>query len=93
MRTLAHYLDDAKRKAKLSSDTELATLMGVSRQHISRIRAGDYMGEEKCFVLAEILGLYPLEIISLNWAIRAKDKKIKSFWLEVHAAERRKLKG
>lgn len=84
MESLASYLDEIKKRKELDTDTQLATLLKVSRQHISRIRAGDYMGEEKCFEIAELLNIEPLEIISLNWAIRAKNKNIKKYWLKIH---------
>ena len=84
MESLAGYLDEIKKRKELETDTQLAALLKVSRQHVSRIRAGDYMGEEKCFEIADLLGIEPLEIISLNWAIRAKNKKISKYWMKIH---------
>ncbi len=84
MKLLASYLDELKEIKKLNTDTEIAEFMRVSRQHISRIRAGDYMSEEKCFLLAQYLDRDPLELISVNRALRAKNQEIREFWTDVH---------
>lgn len=85
MISLSHYLDELKQVKDLKNDAELARFLNVSRTHISQIRSGAYMGESKCFVLATMLGREPLELLSLNRAIRnVKDKSLQNYWLMVH---------
>lgn len=78
------YLDELKQNKALKSDAELAALLSVSRAHISQLRSGLYMGELKCFELALMLKREPLELLSLNRAIRNKDRRLQDYWLEVH---------
>lgn len=84
MNELSKYLDELKKLRSLKNDSELATFLKVSRAHVSQIRAGSFMGELKCFELAEHLGREPLELLSLNRAIRNTDRKLHEYWLQVH---------
>lgn len=86
MNSLSQYLDELKRIKDLKSDAELARFLDVSRAHISQVRSGAYMGESKCFELANMLGREPLELLSLNRAIRnTKDNRLQDYWLKVHS--------
>ncbi len=84
MLSLSKYLDELKQTKQLKNDAELAELLSVSRAHISQLRAGLYMGELKCFELAQLLKREPLELLSLNRAIRNKDRRLQEYWLNVH---------
>lgn len=85
MNSLSQYLDELKKNKNLKSDAELARLLDVSRAHISQVRSGAYMGESKCFELANMLGREPLELLSLNRAIRnTKDNRLQDYWLKIH---------
>ena len=82
--SLSMYLDELKQTKTLKNDAELALMLGVSRAHISQLRSGSYMGELKCYELATMLKREPLELLSLNRAIRNKDRRLQDYWLEVH---------
>lgn len=82
--SLSIYLDELKQAKSLKNDSEVAQVLGVSRAHISQLRAGLYMGELKCFELALLLKREPLELLSLNRAIRNKDRRLQVYWLEIH---------
>lgn len=84
MESLSPYLDELKKIKGLEKDSELARLLKVSRAHISQIRSGMYMGEAKCFELAELLEREPLELLSLNRAIRNKERRVRDYWLSVY---------
>lgn len=87
MKTLSPYLDELKRTKGISTDADLARLLKVSRAHVSQIRGGAHMGEGKCFELAIGLGREPLELLSLNRAIRSEDSKLRNYWLAIHDRE------
>jgi transcriptional regulator with XRE-family HTH domain len=82
--SLSQYLDELKKIKGLEKDSDLARFLKVSRAHISQIRGGIYMGEVKCFEVAKLLNREPLELLSLNRAIRNKDRKVQEYWLTVH---------
>lgn len=85
MISLSQYLDELKKVRDLKNDSELASYLDVSRAYISQIRAGAYMGESKCFELANTLGKEPLELLSLNRAIRnVKDSRLHNYWLAIY---------
>lgn len=89
MHSLSQYLDRIKSLKKLDKDSDLARFLKVSRAHISQLRSGAYMGELKCFELAKILNIEPLEVLSLNRAIRNTNMELSNYWLGVHL----KVKG
>lgn len=84
MESLAPYLDELKKLKKLESDAAIARWLGTSKQHVNRIRNGESMGDKKCFLLAKTIHISPLELLSLNFAMRADNKEMEEFWLEVH---------
>lgn len=85
MISLSQYLDELKQVRSLKNDAELAAHLDVSRAYISQIRSGAYLGESKCYELAGLLGREPLELLSLNRAIRnVRDGKLQGYWLSIH---------
>lgn len=85
MISLSQYLDELKQIRSLKNDAELAGALDVSRAYISQIRSGAYLGESKCYELANLLGREPLELLSLNRAIRnVRDGKLQGYWLSIH---------
>lgn len=63
MRSIVDWLDNAKRIT--GSDYATAKQIGVTRQSISKMRAGGHIPSNKiCERLAEIIGVNPLEIIA-----------------------------
>lgn len=91
MKSLAPYLDELKKLKRLKTDVEVSAVLGVTKQHVSQIRSGKDMGEEKCFQLAKLLGREPLELLSLNRALRMDSRPVRDYWLKLHA-ECRKAK-
>ena len=89
MLSLSEYLNELKEINELKNDSEIARYIGVSRAHISQLRGGLYMGELKCYELALMLGREPLELLSLNRALRSKDRRLQEYWLSVHRQEQR----
>lgn len=85
MISLSQYLDELKQIRSLKNDAELAAHLDVSRAYVSQIRNGAYLGESKCYELANLLGREPLELLSLNRAIRnVRDGKLQGYWLSIH---------
>lgn len=84
MISLSSYLDELKRNKDLNSDSDIARFLHVSRAHISQIRAGGHMGELKCYELALQLKREPLELLSMNRAIRTKDARLREYWIGIH---------
>lgn len=85
MESLARYLDELKELKGLERDSDVARALNVSRAHISQIRSGSHMGEVKCFELAIALRREPLELLSLNQALRSKESKVQAYWRKIHA--------
>lgn len=84
MLSLSEYLNELKTIKELKNDADVARLLGVSSAHISQLRSGEHMGELKCYELALMLKREPLELLSLNRALRSKDRRLQEYWLEVH---------
>lgn len=84
MLTLSKYLDELKVLKGLKNDSQLAEHLHMSRAHVSQLRGGLHMGEVKCFEIAKLLNREPLELLSLNRAIRNQDKRLSNYWLEIH---------
>lgn len=83
MKTISEYLDEAKEKHSIKSDSELARQLGGSRQsvsdwRVSRSKPDDYA----CIRLAELLGINPLEIIAAANAEREADPERAKWWLD-----------
>ena len=89
MSYIGTYLDQLIEKRNLKSDSELAGYLGISRQHISRIRIAGNLSEEKCFRLAQELDIDPLELFSYIRAQRASSPEIKLVWMELHRKTKR----
>lgn len=85
MISLSSYLDELKKIKSLKNDAELAAHLDVSRAYISQVRSGAYLGESTCFEIANMIGREPLELLSLNRAIRnVKDKRLQNYWQLIH---------
>ena len=93
MESISQYLDELKRVKSITTDAEVARLLNISRAHVSQIRGGAHMGELKAFELALILQIEPLELLSLNRAIRNSNAKLRKYWLRVHDAQRKGVQG
>lgn len=81
------YMDQLKAACGLSSDYALAAALGVSRQAISKYRAGrDTFGNRPAFRCAELLGIDPAEVIAAVELDRARSEKERAFWLRAAGA-------
>nr|WP_314898800.1 hypothetical protein [uncultured Deefgea sp.] len=83
MKTIAEYLDEAKEKHKIKSDSELGRTLGASKQsvsdwRVSRSKPDDYA----CIRLAELVGVNPLEIIAASHIEREADPERAKWWAD-----------
>lgn len=84
MTYLNTYLDQLMARKKFKSDSELARFLQVSRQHMSRVRKGGLLSEEKCLIVARELDIDPLEMFAYVSALKAKSDESKNIWMELH---------
>lgn len=75
------YLDMLKAREGLSSDNQLAALLGITRQAVSNYRTGKSIPDDyTCARLAQKLGIDELEVIAAANAARARTDEERSFW-------------
>ncbi|MBS1156615.1 MAG: hypothetical protein H6R07_2539 [Proteobacteria bacterium] len=81
MKTFLEYVDEAQKKAGLESDAAFAKHLGAGRNLVSQWKNGGSTPDDYyCIVMAEILGIDPLEIIAAANHARAKDDEKKTWW-------------
>lgn len=77
------FLDEAKKKLGIRTDTELSEILGTSRARIGHYRTGIRKPDEyTCFQIAEILNLEPSAVISAVRAEGEADPERKRFWAQ-----------
>lgn len=76
MKTIVDYLDEAKEKT--GSDYKTAQVLDVTRQYVSKMRAGKGVSNEAAVKLAGILSIDPMEIIAAAEANKHPEKA--DFW-------------
>lgn len=84
MKSLAIYFDELKDCENLKNDSEVAKLLKVTRSYISQVRSGNYMSDEMCFRLSILVNREPIELLSLNRAIREENKEVSKYWMKIH---------
>lgn len=83
MKTIGVYLDEAKEKHGIKSDSELGRQLGASKQAVSGWRNSPSKPDDyACIRLAELLGINPLEIIAAANAEREADPERAKWWLD-----------
>lgn len=83
MKTIGEYLDEAKEKHGIKSDSELGRQLGASKQAVSGWRNSPSKPDDyACIRLAELLGINPLEIIAAANAEREADPERAKWWLD-----------
>lgn len=83
MPSTVDYLDAIKARHALSHDSDLAKLLGVQRQTVSRYRLMPVsMDDEVAMKAANLLGIRPATILLDMYAERQRDPKIKTVWQE-----------
>ena len=83
MKTMENYIDEYKEALRIESDYALAKKLGMSRQNMTKIRNGGFLGREKCLIIARALKIDPLAIIGTIEAVRTKDADRKAMWIRL----------
>ena len=90
MSYIGTYLDQLISRRDLNSDSELAGYLGISRQHLSRIRNDSrILSEELCHRIARDLDINPLELFAYVRAQKSKNQEIKAIWMDLHRQTKR----
>lgn len=81
MKTTNQYLDAVKAKHGLTSDYQLAKLLGIRQSTISGYRAErSHLDDLMALKVAELLSIDPMEIIAAANVERAKTAETKRVW-------------
>jgi hypothetical protein len=81
MKTVIEYVDELKEKLGIESDAELSKKLGGHRNVVSNWRNNGSLPEDfYCIVMAELLGVHPLEIIASANIQREKDPQKIEWW-------------
>jgi hypothetical protein len=79
--TTIEYLDAVKAAKGLTSDYQLAKLLGFPLSSVSSYRTGRrFFDDEAALTVAEVLGVNPLAVIAAANAERAKTEEQKARW-------------
>lgn len=82
--TTVQLLDAIKARHSLHSDYQLASYLGLSRQRVSKFRAGtDYLGDETVIKVAHALSLDAGYVAACMRVERAKCTEVKTMWRHV----------
>lgn len=83
MKDTNQYLDAIKAKHGLTSDYQLAKLMGIRQSTISGYRAGrSHFDDLMALKVAELLGIQPIEVIAAANVARAKTTEVRKVWID-----------
>lgn len=81
MKSVMEYVDELKEKLEIESDAELGKRIGGNRNTVSSWRnRGSQPEDFYCIVMAELLGIHPLEIIAAANIEREKDPQKIEWW-------------
>lgn len=81
MKTTVDFLNDVKVKYDLPSDYALAKKLGMTRQRISRYRAGlDHLGDDAAVTVADALEVQPGYVLACIAAERTKSETARKAW-------------
>ena len=81
MKTTVEWLEAIKANTGATSDYQLAKLLSVTRQQISRYRNyGDIFSDETCFKVASILDIDPILVFASVHAQKSKNEIVKANW-------------
>ncbi|MDH2435385.1 helix-turn-helix domain-containing protein [Pokkaliibacter sp. MBI-7] len=83
MRWFDSYIDELKERMKLDSDYQVAKMLNVSRQYITKVRNGQPMGAEKIIRLANALRRDPLELIATANAQKETNADVRAVWIKL----------
>lgn len=81
MKTTIQYIDALYEIAtETKNDSQLAKILGISRQTISQYRGGQTMSNRIAVIVAMLLDIDPMEIISSSMWEQSKTENDKQFW-------------
>ncbi len=82
METSADFIRAIRTRYSITSDYQLAKILGITRSAMSKYRTGicHVFGEEIGYRIAELLELPKEYVLSCLAAERSKDKKVKKVW-------------
>ena len=82
MQSSLQLLDAIKKRHKLTSDYQLAKILGVTTQRISHYRAGRRraFSEETALRVAELLQVAPGYVLAIGAGERAKEESVRKAW-------------
>jgi transcriptional regulator with XRE-family HTH domain len=87
MRKTIEFLDAVKARHQLTSDYQLAKLLGVKQQTISSYRIGrSRLDEEMALRVAAELDLEPAHVLACIAAERTKSERVRKAWQRAAAA-------
>lgn len=86
MKKTTDYLDKLLElhKKDVKNDSQLAQLIGISRQAISQYRSGQNMNTYVCVKVAFLLNINPLETIAASMYEQSTNEEEKKFWFECY---------
>lgn len=81
------YLDALKASKNIKSDSDLASILGITRGSISSLRYGrTVICDETAVTVAEMLHIDPAPILLQAHAERTRDEKVRAVWSKLAAA-------
>jgi len=81
MKTTREFLLDVKTRHHLTSDGQLAKLLGLTRASASVFMLGkNYLGDETAIKVAELLEIDPAHVVACVHAERAKHEGERKLW-------------
>lgn len=87
MHTTKGFLTAVKARHGLTSDYQLAQVLGVTRASISTLQLGrSFLGHDSAMKVAELLDLDPAYVIACTDAERAKTDKIRTVYARIAGA-------
>lgn len=80
------YMDEVMRRKRIPSDYALAKVLGVTKQTVSRYRAGiGHFDDAVAIRVGELLGIEPGIVLIDIHAERTKNDEVRSVWEKVSA--------
>jgi len=84
MKDTIYYIDQIKKSQGISSDYAVSKLLGVSRQTLSKYKAGrSTLDSDVCLKVAEILDISPFEILANIKASKSKKPEVAKKWADL----------
>lgn len=86
MKTTVEFLDAVKACSNVPSDYALASVLGITRSQVSKLRLGkDFLGDSTAMRVANVLKIDPRYVVACAHAERAKQADERALWLDIAA--------